>query len=152
MAISSDEQLTLEDRLLIEQQCTGLSYAFAYHIDRGEFEDVIALFTPDCLFDRAGLVHRGHDEIREGMRERPDVTTRHLMTNFHFDSVGADEATAVVYAMTYHAMGTSEDEPLVYATDNGRLLDMRDRYVRTTDGWRIASRIARAVLKPEVWP
>jgi len=144
--------LTPEERVAIEHQCVQLNHAFAYYIDHGEFEDLIALFTEDGVFDRAGLVHRGHAELREGMSQRPPITTRHLLTNFYFDSVGPDAVTGTVYAMTYHAHGQLAGEPLVYGTANGRLLDMRDEYRRTPDGWRFASRIATPVFVPEVWP
>jgi hypothetical protein len=152
MATSTDNQLPIEDRLAIEQQCTRLSYAFAYHIDHGEFEEMIALFTEDGVFDRAGLVHRGHDELREGMRERPPITTRHVMTNFYFDTVGPDVATGTVYVMTYHAHGSYSGEAMVYGTEHGRLMELRDEYRLTVDGWRIASRIGTPIFVPKVWP
>lgn len=141
------------DRLAVEQQLLALNAAFAYHIDHGEFEELVQLFTPDGVFDRAGLVHRGHDELRAGMQARPDVTTRHLLTNFHFTSIGPDTAAGVVYCLTYHAHGSLDGRgPLVYGTTHGRLLDLRDRYERTDQGWRFAERIAVPVLVPEVWP
>jgi hypothetical protein len=150
---ASDQQLSLEDRVAIEQQLIRLSYAFAHHIDHGEFEDMIQLFTEDGVFDRAGPVHRGHGELREAMVNRHNATTRHLMTNFHFTSVGPDEAEGVVYSITYHAHEAFDGtKPLVYGTTNGRLLELHDRYRRTDDGWRFAERIAVPVFVPEVWP
>jgi ketosteroid isomerase-like protein len=141
-----------EQRALIEWQLTQLNYASAYYMDNGEFEDMIELFTPDALFDRAGLVHHGHEEIRQAMRERPAMTTRHLLANLHYTDVTPDSAAGVVSAITYHGILAEDGEPVPYATRNGRVLDFCDTYVRTGDCWKIASRVARVVFTPEDWP
>ncbi|MGH3642612.1 MAG: nuclear transport factor 2 family protein [Mycobacterium sp.] len=129
-----------------------LNHAFAFYLDNGDFESMIELFTTDGLFDRAGIVHRGHDELREGMSDRPKVTPRHLLANFHLTSLGDDTAEAVVCAMVYHGPVAENGQAVVYATDNGRVIEFYDRYVRSVDGWRIASRIARPIFTPKVWP
>lgn len=141
-----------EERRAIEADLTRLNNAFAYFMDAGDFESMIALFTPDCVFDRAGTVHHGHEEIREGMRERPKVTTRHLLANFYLTGASSDEARAVVCSMVHHGPLSENGEAVVFATANGRVMEFDDTYVKTADGWRIRSRIARAVLRPEVWP
>jgi hypothetical protein len=43
-------------------------------------------------------------------------------------------------------------EAVVYATDNGRVVEFHDSYTNTPDGWRIATRVARPVFTPKVWP
>jgi 3-phenylpropionate/cinnamic acid dioxygenase small subunit len=138
--------------MAVHWELTRLNNAFAFYLDNGAFESMIGLFTPDGLFDRAGTVHRGQDEMREGMAERPKVTTRHLLTNFHLTSIDDDTAEAVVCAMVYHGPVAENGEAVVYATDNGRVIEFRDRYVKTVDGWRISSRIARPIFTPKVWP
>ncbi|MDT5073672.1 MAG: hypothetical protein QOH82_2992 [Mycobacterium sp.] len=138
--------------MAVHWELTRLNNAFAFYLDNGAFESMIGLFTPDGLFDRAGIVHRGQDEMREGMAERPKVTTRHLLTNFHLTSVDDDSAEAVVCAMVYHGPVAENGEAVVYATDNGRVIEFHDRYVKTVDGWRISSRIARPIFTPKVWP
>jgi SnoaL-like domain len=138
--------------MTVHTELVQLNNAFAFYLDNGVFESMIELFTPEGLFDRAGIVHRGHDEMREGMAERPKVTTRHLLTNFHLTSLDDDAAEAVVCAMVYHGPVAENGEAVVYATDNGRVIEFHDRYVKTVDGWRIASRIARPIFTPKVWP
>jgi hypothetical protein len=113
---------------------------------------MIALFTPDAVFDRAGNVAKGHDELRQAMAERPPVTTRHLLANFHFTHVSPDSAGAVVCSMVHHGPLPIDGEAVIYATDNGRVVEFTDEYVRTEHGWRISSRIARAIFTPKVWP
>jgi hypothetical protein len=144
--------MTSTETMTTEWELTRLNHAFAYYMDNGDFESMIELFTPDGLFDRAGIVHHGHEELRQGMRERPNVTTRHLLTNFHFTSVAGDSANAVVCAMVYHGPPSENGEPVVYATDNGRVIEFHDLYTKTPDGWRISSRIARPIFTPKVWP
>lgn len=133
-------------------ELSRLNNAFAHFIDNGEFDSMIELFTPDAVFDRAGIVHHGHEEIRQGMRERPKVTTRHLLTNFHLTKTNDNTAEAVVCAIVYHGPISEGGEPVVYATDNGRVIDFHDTYTKTSDGWRISSRIARPIFTPKVWP
>jgi hypothetical protein len=144
--------MTSTQEMAVHWELTRLNNAFAFHMDNGDFESMIRLFMPDALFDRAGIVHRGHDQLREGMADRPKLTTRHLLTNFHLTSVDDDTAEAVVCAMVYHGPIMENGEPVVYATDNGRVIEFHDRYVKTVDGWRIASRIARPIFTPKVWP
>src|ERR1700722_447724 len=141
-----------EQQSLIEWQLTKLNYASAYFMDNGKFEKLIALFTPDALFDRAGTVHHGHDEIRQGMRERPPITTRHLLANIVYLNVTEDYAEAVTSAITFHGAAAERDEPVPYATTNGRVLDFHDTYTRVNGEWKISSRVARAVFTPEDWP
>jgi hypothetical protein len=140
------------EQMHVEWQLTRLNNEFVYHIDTGDFESMITLFTPNALFDRAGTVHKGCDEIRQGMRDRPMMTTRHLLTNVHFTEVKPDSAEAVVCAMVYHGPVSENGEAVVYATDNGRVVEFHDSYTNTPDGWRIATRVARPVFTPKVWP
>jgi SnoaL-like protein len=140
------------EAMTVHWELLRLNNAFAFYMDNGMFDSMIGLFTSDALFDRAGIVHRGHDELREGMAQRPKVTTRHLLTNFHLTSIDDDMAEAVVCVMVYHGPVAENGEAVVYATDNGRVIEFHDRYVKTVDGWRIASRIARPIFTPKVWP
>jgi hypothetical protein len=141
-----------QQRSLIESQLTQLNYASAYFMDHGEFEAMINLFTPDAVFDRVGTVHHGHDEIRQGMAERPPMTTRHLLVNMYYPEVSADSAVGVISAITYHGVASPDGEAVGYATQNGRAIDFRDSYVRVDGVWKIASRAARVVFTPSDWP
>jgi hypothetical protein len=139
-------------RSLIESQLTQLNYASAYFMDHGEFEKMIHLFTPDAVFDRVGLVHHGHEEIRQGMRERPTMTTRHLLSVLYYPEVSAVAADGLITAITYHGPASEGNEPVGYATQNGRVIDFDDHYVCVDGVWKIASRVARVVFTPHDWP
>ncbi|MCW2499659.1 MAG: hypothetical protein JWN87_1335 [Frankiales bacterium] len=144
--------LTAHERLVIEAELTRLSQHFVYFMDCGDFESMIGLFTPDAVFDRAGIVHHGHEELREGMRDRPKATTRHLLANFYFRNVQQDSAEGVVCGNVYHGPPSENGEQVNYATEQGRVVEFTDTYVRTSDGWRYSSRLARPILAPKVWP
>ena len=144
--------MTSTETMTTEWDLVRLNNDFAYYVDQGDFESMIGLFTPDAVFDRADNVHHGHDELRQGMRDRPKATTRHLLTNFHFTNVCADSAGAVVCSIVYHGPPSERGEPVFYATDNGRVMEFHDKYTKTPDGWRISERIARAIFTPKVWP
>jgi 3-phenylpropionate/cinnamic acid dioxygenase small subunit len=135
----------------IEWLCSKLCYRFAYLLDAGDFEGMISLFTKDGVFDRVGEILHGHERMRHAFQARPKVTSRHCVTNIHFLDVQADQAEARVYNMSYHAIGILGDQPLVYATQNGRCIDFHDHYVLTQDGWRFASRKAQVVFVPSDW-
>lgn len=140
------------DRLLVEAQCTQLCYRFAHHLDSGESDSMIGLFTADGVFDRVGQLLRGRDEMRAAFAERPTgITSRHVVTNVHFIEVASDRAEAHVYNLSFHAVGEERDGPLAYATQNARFLDFHDAYALTDDGWRFASRSARVVFVPADW-
>lgn len=140
------------ERMLIEWEITTLTNRFMFHLDRNEFDSMTELFTADGVFHRLGEVHRGHAEIRQVMRERAPMTTRHLLTNFVFTDVRRESARAVVSSMVHRGPARDEDGgPVVYSNTQGRLSEFDNHYVRTAEGWRITSLIAHPVLIPEVW-
>ncbi|WP_220187279.1 nuclear transport factor 2 family protein [Pseudonocardia pini] len=140
------------EQMLTEWQLTGLSQRFAHHLDHGDFDALTALFTPDGVFDRGGVPLHGHTAIRAAMRERPALTTRHLLTNFHFPEITADSARGVVGSLVFHGPVPEGEGPVRYATEHGRVLEFHDRYTLTDGGWRLASRQVRPIFQPEVWP
>lgn len=141
-----------QQRSVIESQLTQLNYSSVYFLDHGKFEDLISLFTLDAVFDRAGTVHHGHDEIRQGMAERPPITTRHLLANMYYPEIAEDGAAGVITSLTFHGASSANSAPVAYATQNGRVIDFHDTYARIDGVWKIASRQARVVFTPSDWP
>jgi 3-phenylpropionate/cinnamic acid dioxygenase small subunit len=140
------------DRLLIESECSQLCIRFARHLDNGDFEAMFALFTPDGVFDRAGQILRGHEQMRAAFGARPaGIRSRHVVTNVDFLAVSAGEAEARIYNLSFHAVGDEGAGPLTYATENARFIDFHDHYRLTDQGWRFASRTAGAVFVPRDW-
>jgi SnoaL-like protein len=132
----------------IEWQLGKLNTDFAHFLDRREYESMITLFTPDATYERHGEVLRGHQQIREAMHTRPDLTIRHIVSNLHFFDVTEDAAHGDTCLMAYAGPPRVDGAPAVYSTRQGYLTEVRDTYVRTDDGWRIARRIATPLLVP----
>ncbi len=131
--------------------CQRLAVDFARHVDHGDVESVVSLFTDDAVFERRGETLRGKHEIREAqLRRSKSVVTRHLCTNIAVDMSGDDRATGVVSFILFrhdHAAARTDagkPAPLGVAETVG---EYHDEYRRTGDGWRIARRVARAAFR-----
>lgn len=132
----------------IEAECVRLSNAFAFHLDRKHYDDLVELFVPHGVYIRTGVRLEGRARILQTLRERPaEQFTRHLTTNFHFTHVGESMAKGVFCNLSYFAF-TAEATPLAYDPERVMLLDFLDTYVRADDGWRFLEREARALMIP----
>jgi hypothetical protein len=141
-------------RMEIEWECTALSNALAYCLDHRKYEDLVALFTHDGVFDRLGHVSRGRDDLLRAMRERSTkITTRHLAGNYYFTQVDEKTAKAVVYNVTYVGEG-GDDKPLPqeHRFTRSVFIEFADTYQKTPEGWRISERIAKAIIAPKEFP
>jgi uncharacterized protein (TIGR02246 family) len=114
---------TTEDRDEILQ----LMYRYNHAIDGGDVTGWAATFTADGVFDVAGQVRAGRDELIAFAASVHGY--RHTVVNPVIDVVG-DAATVRAYFVVYQGTavagtGTYEDE-----------------VVRTPDGWRFAKRVS----------
>jgi ketosteroid isomerase-like protein len=126
---AADDPTRLADRLAIHELRAG----YTHHYDSGDLDRFVALFAEDGLLQLAyaGWA-RGHDELRAKLA--PAMAMAAFAIHFTTDELttftGPDTAT-----------GTSR-----FAVHHGRSPDIEgagtyhDEYVRTPDGWRIASR------------
>jgi hypothetical protein len=141
-------------RMEIEWECRTLSDALAYFLDHRRYEDLVALFTPDGVFDRLGHVSRGRESLLQALRERAtNITTRHLTANYYFSQVDEKIAKAVVYNVTYVGDG-GDDRPLPQEHRFARsvFIEFADIYRKTPEGWRIAERIGKTIIAPKEFP
>jgi len=133
-------------RLLIERECGRLPLLFAHYADNGDHAALAALFTEDCIFARpfqpAHPFH-GRDRVQAIFRDRPPILVRHIVTNVLVDVISPDEARGTNYLamLSSHASVTPPQEA-------GGLYvgGFEDRYVRTAEGWKFASRMGQVVL------
>lgn len=138
--------MTPTDRLLAERACERLMVDYARFVDFGEARKVASLFTEDGWWEaEGGLRMAGRAEILAGFGRREGVTrrqSRHVCTNLWVDVHGADESIGGCYLVNYrHDSRTGAAEkpaPMDLPKFVGEYLD---RYVRTPEGWRIASRL-----------
>jgi uncharacterized protein (TIGR02246 family) len=123
-------------------EISDLVYAYAEHIDTGDFEAVAELLAhADVTAEGADRHWRGRDEVRSlyesGTRRHADGTplTKHVTTNL---VVEVDEDAGTATARSYYTVlqavpGELALQPIVA----GRY---RDRFERVDGRWRFAAR------------
>lgn len=147
--------LATAGELLDVHNCTRLVVQYTHDIDLGHPERVWELFTDDGVWEMpaAGLVFRGHDQLRQGIVENLAVPTwaaRHVCTNIAINLTGPNDAEGLTYFINYRHVF---DHPVDARADLDRELapigpvrhigEYIDRFRRTDDGWRIAHRRTR---------
>jgi hypothetical protein len=129
----------------IERACAKLIAAFPYHMDHRHYDEIVGLFTPDGIFERPGVVTKGHDELRRMLINRPtQVATCHICGPTVFTSVSPDSVHSVTYFSLYSGEipvsgFPSFDRPAAIA-------EYHDTFTPTDCGWRFASRKAVVVM------
>jgi ketosteroid isomerase-like protein len=136
---------------MIVLQCQRLAVDFARHVDQRNIDDVIDLFTSDAVFERRGEVLQGHDAIRAAQLRRPKtLVTRHLCMNIAVDVLDGERAIGRVPFVLFrhdHATAGTDDTRPAPLTGPETVGEYVDEYRRTSDGWRIARRVAKAAFR-----
>lgn len=131
------------DRLEIMQ----LSHVYARGLDRFDPAEALSAFSGDAVWDATavGLERfEGREKIREFFeRDAGSVADQfHIITNHVVEFDGPDAAHGTNYVF-------SEGHSRTGATFRATALN-EDTYVRTSDGWRIASRAISPLTPPEL--
>ncbi len=138
------------DHLALERLVTEA----AWRVDEGMSDRLAELFVGDGEFVLGETVHRGRAAIREWGRRLDEARTykriRHVAGNMRFVAAGEDSAEGVTVLTGFMDDETGSSTLRVIGEDH-------DRFVRTDDGWRFASRrweqlLARTVTAPSVSP
>ena len=132
----------------VEWELTRLVSSFSHFIDHRRYDELVALFSEDGSFDRVGQILQGRAAILEAMHNRHPLLTRHCITNLLFTRVTADEAEATMYCANFVGESGPEGQEVGYALPQPAFLEFDDLYRRTPEGWRIAKRVARVIIKP----
>lgn len=137
----------ISDRLELEQ----LTIDYAHAIDRGEVDRLDDIFLPNAEIDctLTGGIRVKYPEIREWLRHATCAfgNTQHLVTNHQF-SVDGDKAIGRILCFNPIEWPDSDAPParqVVFLA-----LWYHDKYVRTDDGWRIATRTEEPWLNHNV--
>lgn len=127
-------------RLVAEQACAALITRYTHLVDEGHASEVADLFTDDGVWGSPEATFEGREAIRAAFRRREQSgrRSRHVCTNVAIDVADEASATGLCYLTLFRtdaegtpARGTTPDLVGAY----------RDRFVRTEDGWRFASRL-----------
>lgn len=129
--------LAAEDRLAIGEVLARYLRA----IDFARWDDLPALFTPDCVLDFGSVmgVHEGHGGLRRiaDMIGATGLTMRHYSTNVIVEPNGDDAAHVVSYVLAFTGPAFGSLLPTT-----GRY---EDEFVRRDGRWLIRRR--RAVIE-----
>jgi hypothetical protein len=117
------------------RQILECKYNYCYFVDRGAYDEWLALFSDDPEFDRDGTVYSNKEELRQLLREIDDRYDylAHNVFNPLID-VDGDTATGQWFALV-----------LSHRTDGLALLSQikyTDEYVREAGDWKIQSVLA----------
>jgi ketosteroid isomerase-like protein len=126
-------------RLTIEAACTRLMNQFSWAVDAMDYDAVVALFTPDCVFGRADVFYQGHAGLRESLEGRPrERATRHVAANVVIDAIDANNARGKAYCVVFGHRGplSASGEATLGAPDS--LILYSAEFKHTPGGWRIA--------------
>ena len=111
------------------------------HVDRREFDEAVALFTPDADWQSHGVRLRGREALLDALHAALDTgTIRHVMSNAVVTVSDADHAVLHDYHTLYYTDAAEFETapgPLPFEGPH-RLTDSRVELVRTPEGWRIA--------------
>lgn len=134
------DNMPMASYLRCQLECRDLVHDFAHNIDNGRYEQVAALFTPDCFIDGPNGIYEGSEVLLKNLRRRaPDRFTRHLCTNVRIRQIDARSAEGVSTVLFFMAKGLPEAIPLPMVEPEA-VASWEDRYSLTDGGWRIAAR------------
>jgi hypothetical protein len=137
--VSASRLELLADRLELQQLITD----YAYAIDERAFERLDAVFMPDAWIDYSAMggMAAHYPEIRAwlGKALKDFPAYMHLVGNLSFEIRG-DEASGKVACfnpMVLPRAGESGEDTIFLG------FWYHDRYVRTSNGWRIRERVEK---------
>jgi hypothetical protein len=144
--MTTDEQMVLR-RLVDKDSIIDLVHQYSYFVDHGRYDEVVALFTDDCVVDYGpgnGSSVRSRTALRQlfGRPEGGFKATSHHNANVLVTFSDEDNATVLSSVYAWHE---SDDggTPKVWGY-------YHDAVARTSEGWRFARRQLR-ILGVEDW-
>jgi 3-phenylpropionate/cinnamic acid dioxygenase small subunit len=120
--------------LVDRQEIAAVLVSYARHVDKRDFDSLVALFTEDAVANYQGPELRGRAELETFFRESLSgvEATHHQIGNIEIEFEGEDRARARCYATAWHAFPDGEELTL-----HGTYLDVLER---TPVGWKLAER------------
>ena len=139
--------------LAIEWDCQKLVREYYQHVDRREFEQAVALFIPDVLWEVLGVKLQGRETLLKGLNGAlADGTIRHIVTNSLVKVIDEDHADIRFYLSIYYTEGIRVEEhdgPLPFKGPH-RIMDQGDSLVRTKEGWRTSYRWGKSIFRRDL--
>jgi ketosteroid isomerase-like protein len=135
------------DQLADLEAIRALTHRYGLALDAFDLTGTVAVFTPDAVFDCTAFGRErveGHDRLRAFYEHNQQVMASqvHVFANHIIVFDGADAAHGTNY-LVQDGYTKKGDRVTCLALN-------RDRYVRTTEGWRIRERTIMPLLPPKV--
>ncbi len=145
------------ERLEIRAALEDLNTAFTHHLDHGELDALVDLFTEDALYTHGPRRSEGRAEIAALFRDRTAAgprTARHLYSGLKLEIQSRTQARGTSVCMTFAQNGLPPLAPAVPIL----VADFIDAYLYCDDGrWRIRRRhierifVASETSRPVGW-
>lgn len=135
-------QVLLEE-LLAERAITRLIHQFIRLNDAGDYEALVALFTPDGRFARPTTPDQpiiGRDAILAAFKARPPRVTRHLAANIEITLQDGQTARASSQIILFTSPVAGGPVSLLVG-------GFEDELVRQDEGWLFQSRQGSLLMK-----
>jgi len=135
-SVSTKDQLVSESDYI---ELSRLVIEHTYRNDSGRPDTVHELYVEDGVLELQGTTLRGRQAIadwgRQLAKNPPWRLIRHVCGNMRFVADGPDAAEGITVLTVYMVAGAgaATTVPLQVGEDH-------DRFVRTPEGWRLASR------------
>jgi SnoaL-like domain len=130
-----------QQRLEIVMACLRLTNDFCLLSDRRDYEAYALLYAHNGRFTRPGLDVSGREAIVAALKQRPaHLIVRHGTVNAIVDVIDEDHAHGRGNHLVFiHDSNSGQTQPIA-------VTDYVDHYVRSSEGWKIASReVSRAL-------
>lgn len=129
-----------------ERDCTRLILGYCQATDTNDIEAFVGLFTEDAEWIRPdGSTVTGQEGIRAYFAARPaGVVSTHISTNALVEVIGPDSATGRSVSTVYRGSAV-EGGPAVLGPPVA-ILENRDDFTLTGQGWRIRRRRSRMIF------
>ena len=142
-----------ETRAGIERECEKLSIAYARHLDFQNYEAFVQLFAEDGELSITSRPVIGREALTKVMAHRPaSLRSRHVLTNIYINVIDEDHAEGISYATIYRHTGEgleADDQGPRTISGPSSIGHYADKFVRTDEGWRFASRVLHFAFRVE---
>ena len=133
-----------EQERAIEWDCITALTCFYDLYDRWDYEGMVAFFSPDGLWHRAGKKLMGREAIMAELRLRPITQkVRHVLSNLLVDVVDERHTLLRGYLTVYRHEGCAADDSEVLIHAPSLLLRVTAEFERTSNAWLISNQVMR---------
>ena len=136
--------MNTQDKLIIKDECRGLSLRFGRLQDERRYENLTKLMTTDGTYTRLGEELPIVDFI-EWVGTMPINKTRHFVTDIDFSEIDEAFAMGISYYTLYLYNG---EEETPYPLDGPFVVgEYHENFAKINNEWKIRGRDARIIFR-----